>query len=328
MSEQSHDPIRHRGLVRPPRVAPRLARLGGDDDRGQERAPPSRRHRHSRLRHRHARGRVFRRRRFRRRRARQADADRGDHDGPLVVALDGVAGDGIDDARLLRALRSRSHPGVAGRRAGIVRRAHRDRRADGGGDGAAARRAVHRHADLPRRLALARRLRRDRRHGRGGDRLRGRAHCGAVPRHRPAAHAARGAGRRRGDRRRVRHRPASRGDPLLRHIVAQRPAAIENGSGHDAGRRQPDVVAGARRARRRHGAGRRARRELFVAGRRHRAGRAALRRLCHRRDRRGRVAGEPRPARQRLSCHLAASRRSAARNGSCCAAIRGSPRRR
>ena len=35
-------------------------------------------------------------------------------DAVAVVAVDDFAGDGIDDARVLRALRSRSHPRVAG----------------------------------------------------------------------------------------------------------------------------------------------------------------------------------------------------------------------
>ena len=47
--ESNHDPTRQHGLVRPPRIAARLARLGGDDDRRQARAPPRGRDRHCRL---------------------------------------------------------------------------------------------------------------------------------------------------------------------------------------------------------------------------------------------------------------------------------------
>ena len=52
------------------------------------------------------------------------------------------------DARLLCARRSRSHPGLAGRRAASVRRAHRHHRAVDRADGAAAGRPVHQHARL------------------------------------------------------------------------------------------------------------------------------------------------------------------------------------
>ena len=128
-----------------------------------------------------------------------------------------------------------------------------DGRAFDRGDGAAARGAVHRHVGRAWRMALARRLRRDRRHGRGGDRACGRAHGRAVSQHRPEAHASRGAGSRRGDRRRFRDRLAGGGDPVLRKFVAQRRAAIENGARDIAGRRQHAVVAGSRGPRRRRG---------------------------------------------------------------------------
>ena len=51
-------------------------------------------------------------------------------------------------------------------------------------------------------------------------RHRARAHDRVVPHDWPEADAARRAGRGRGDRRGVRHRPADGGDPLLRHAVA------------------------------------------------------------------------------------------------------------
>ena len=94
------------------------------------------------------------------------------------------------------------------------RRAVADRRAAGG--------AVHQRAGGARRRALAFRLRRGRRHGRGGDRGGAGADHRAVPPYRRQAHAADRADRRRGDRRRLRHRPAGRGDLLLRHPVALR----------------------------------------------------------------------------------------------------------
>ena len=197
-------------------------------------------------------GRLLRRRPFRLGGARQAPTGRDQRDAVAVVAVDGLAGHGVDDAGVLCALRSRSHPGVAGRRAGDLRGAHRDRGASGCGHGAAAGRAVHRHADCARRLALARRLRRDPRHGCGRDRGRSGADGGAVSRPRPEAHAPGGAGGRRGDRRRLRDRAAGRRHSLLRDYVADRPAAVGRGAGADACCGQRVVVAGARGRRRRH----------------------------------------------------------------------------
>ena len=164
----------------------------------------------------------------------------GDHrERAAVVAADGVAGDGIDDARLLCARRPRSDPRFAGRRAAacspcasrpwrcrsplmalplaapfidmlVVRGGWRWLGAYGviAGDG----------------------------RGRGG--VRGRAHGGAVPHHRAEAHAARRAGGRRHHRRRLRHRPAGGGDPLLRHLVARRRAAIADAARARARSRQ------------------------------------------------------------------------------------------
>ena len=222
------------------------------------------------------------------------------------MALDGVAGDGIDHARLLHARRSRSHSGFAGRRAAPVRGADRDRRARSRRDGVAARRSLHQHARLPRRLALAWRLRRDPRDGRGRHRRRGRAHRRAVSHHRAEAHAAHRAGACRHHRRRLRHRAAGRGHSLLRHLVARRRAAIANARSARARSYQRVLVAGARRARRSPGARRRAGRKRRSARRRDCARRAALRRLRHRRVRRRRFARRAHPPRNKLPRRLAA----------------------
>ena len=86
--------------------------------------------------------------------------------------------------------------------------------------------ALHQRAGDARRRALARRLRRGRRHGRGGDGGGARAHHRAVSPGRRQAHAADRADRGGGDRRRLRHRLADRGDLLLRQHLALRRAAI------------------------------------------------------------------------------------------------------
>ena len=84
---------------------------------------------------------------------------RGDHrHAGAGLVVDAVAGDGVGDARILRARRSRADPDLSGDDVAAVRRAHLR---DGGRrscDGAGARRAVHQRAGLARRRALARRL--------------------------------------------------------------------------------------------------------------------------------------------------------------------------
>ena len=76
----------------------------------------------------------------------------------------------------------------------------------------------------------------------------------AVPSDRAEAHAARRADRRRGDRGRVHHRPAGRRDPVARHAVAHGVSGIRHAGRAGAGGRQLRLVAGARGARRSHGA--------------------------------------------------------------------------
>ena len=95
-------------------------------------------------------------------------------------------------------------------------------------------------------------------------------------------------------------------------------------AGAGAGCGEPVVVAGARGARRRHGASRRARRELVAARRRHRDGRAALRRLCRRRGRRRQLRRHGRRSGRRLFAPPRRAGRCGARNGCCCGAIPGS----
>ena len=197
-----------------------------------------------------------------------------------------------------------------GRRAAPVRGADRHRRARGRRDGVAARRSFHQHARLPRRLALAWRLRRDPGDGCGRHRRRGRAHRGAVSRHRAEAHAAHRAGARRHHRRRLRDRAAGRGHSLLRHLVARRRAAIANAGSARARSYQRALVAGARRARRHPGARRRAHRKRRSARRHDCAGRAALRRLCHRGVRRRRFTRRAPAPRNKLPRRLAARRAS------------------
>ena len=91
-----------------------------------------------------------------------------------------------------------------------------------------------------------------------GDRPIGRRRCDrdhgdAVPADRPGPHAAGGADSRRHHRRRLCDRAAGCGDPLLRHAVAFYGADLGCRRGLCARPRQPAVVAGARRDRRRRG---------------------------------------------------------------------------
>ncbi len=203
-----------------------VARLAVDDHGRPARAPAPRRHRDPGLCDLHALRRLLDGRPLRRCRRRQVHAGDDHRQHFAVVALDGVAGDGIDDARVLFALRSRSHPRFSGRRHQIVCHPHRHRCDRHGVDGDAACRAVHQCADRTRRLALAWRLRADRCYGRDRNRARGRSYGCAVPPDRTKTHAAHRANRCGGDRRGLRHRPASRCDPVLRHDLAGRGAAI------------------------------------------------------------------------------------------------------
>ena len=246
----------------------------------------------------------------------------------LVLVADAVAGAGVGDARLLRPRRSRPHPVLAGRCAPALLRAHRghgvlDRR-----DGDAAGRALHRRPGRARRPALARRLRRRRRHGRHGDRAGGRPHHRALPPDRPQAHPAGGADRGRRDRRGLRHRPAGRRDPLLRHALPHRLPGVGHGRGAGARRRQRRLVAGPRHPRRHRRAGRRARREFPPARRRHPVLRAALRAPRDRRRRHFQRRRAPAPRPGALSPAPRRRPRCAARNGRCCGAIPGCCRRR
>ena len=106
--------------------------------------------------------------------------------------------------------------------------------------------AVHRRSGLRRGAALVSGLWRG-----GGDRqLRLRAGGGAdgraVPPDRAEAHAAGGADRGGGDRRRLHHRAAGGGDPVLRHAVALRAAALRYAHAARPGARQ--FRSGGRRA--------------------------------------------------------------------------------
>ena len=83
----------------------------------------------------------------------------------------------------------------------------------------------------------------------------------AVPPDRAEAHAARRADRRRRDRGGLHHRAAGRRDPVARHALAHGVPGIRHAGCAGARARQPRVVAGARRARRSHGARGRARRQ-------------------------------------------------------------------
>ena len=157
-----------------------------------------------------------------------------------------VAGDGVGDARLLLALRSRPHSLLPGRRTEDLRGAHRRDGALGDPDGGAARRAADQRAGAARRRALARRLRRGRRDGCDGRGARGRAHRRAVPHHRAEAHAACRADRRRRDRGSVHHRPASGRDPVARHAVAHGVSGIRHAG--RAGSRRSTASCGGRRA--------------------------------------------------------------------------------
>ena len=187
----------------------------------------------------------------RHRRRRHGDAGRHHRHAGAVVVAAAVAGDGIGDARLLRALRSRPDPDLAGIGAQSLRGAHRPHRAS-----PPSLIAVLLAAPFINVLAML-----------GGARwlaaygvvaamgavataVGARAHHRAVPPDRRQAHAADRADRRGGDRRRLRHRPADRGDLLLRQHVALRGAAIGLDAGARARYRQRVLVAGARRARR------------------------------------------------------------------------------
>ena len=88
------------------------------------------------------------------------------------------------------------------------------------------------------------------------------------------------------------------------------------------------LVAGARRAWRSRAARRRSDFQFRLARTRRCAGRAALRRIRRRRGRRRECAGESRANAAPFSASLHRGARCAARNGSCCAAIRGWSRRR
>ncbi len=152
----------------------------------------------------------------------------------------------------------------------------------------------------------------------------------AVPHHRPEAHALRGAGRRRRDRRRLRHRPAGRGDPVL----SARCRALAVLQSDTVLAHAPDlgsVVWWPARAALGDGVALCAvlRREL-------RAARASPSRWSRRASatmpspRRG-VSGSPASAasrRSRLPQAPRRGRRCAARNGCCCGAIPGWCRRR
>ena len=110
----------------------------------------------------------------------------------------------------------------------------------------AAGRAVHQHPGLSRRRALARGLWRRGRGRRDGGGAVGRAHGRAVPHHRAEAHAARGPDRRRHRRRRLRHRPADRRDPVLRHPLL--PGVPEVGPAGRRSCRRSTAWCGGRRA--------------------------------------------------------------------------------
>ena len=253
-------------MVCPPRVAARLARFCLDDDGGAPYPRPQDRYRLCGLRHRHARHRLFGRRWLRHRAGRPAAVDRHHGFASAVVAIDDLAGDGIDDAGLLCARRSRSHSGFSGRRRAALRCPYWHRSAIGRRDGAAARRAVHQHARLARWSALARRLWRHPRHGRDGRGLRGARHRRYISSDWSETHALRRADYRCRHRCCLRHRPAGRGHPLLRDLVAVERAAVRCAAGARAGREQRAVVAGARRARR--------------CSRAHCLARAGIRRAC------------------------------------------------
>ena len=197
----------------------------------------------------HALRRLCGRRAVRRDRGRRRPRHAGGDHRLRAAGLDAddVAGDGIGDARLLRALRPRPDPVLAGHRAARVRGAHRDHRVIDHGDGGAAGRALHQRAGLARRRALARRLWRGARGRRDRGGAVGRADRRAVPHHRAEAHAACRADRRRGDRRHLRHRHADGGDPVLRHDLAARVPAVRSAGG--GGARRSTAWSGGRRAR-------------------------------------------------------------------------------
>src|SRR4029077_13404968 len=130
-------------LVREPRAAPRLARLSLDDDGRTARTRAGRRAGADHLHRVRARARLVLRCALRRRRYRAGQTHtRGDHrhGAAVMVAVD-VAGDGIGDARVLRALRPSPDPVVSHGGTKDLRGAHRRDGAFGDPDGGAHRRA-------------------------------------------------------------------------------------------------------------------------------------------------------------------------------------------
>ena len=147
-----------------------------------------------------------------------------------VVVAAAVAGDGVGDARLLCALRPRSHPHLAGVGAQSLRRAHGAHR---GRLGRWSRCCWRRRSSTCWRCAAALRWLAAygvvAAMGAVATAAARRADHRAVPPDRRQAHAADRADRGGGDRRRLRHRPADRRHLLVRHAVALRRAAIANG---------------------------------------------------------------------------------------------------
>ena len=242
--------------------AARLARLARHDDGRPPRAPAPRRHRHRRSSSSSCISSPIGRSAAMPAPRRQSDAGRDHRERAAVVAPDDLAGDGIDDARFLFALRSRSHP---------WRRRPRRKRSS---PCASSRwRCRWRMLALPLAAPFI-----DVLIALGGWRWLGAygliVAMGAAATalavgltvalfrvDRAEAHAACRAGRRRGDRRRVCHRPASGGDPVLRQLSRVSVLQSQTRAGARARCRQHVLVAGARRARRRRGAFRRARLE-------------------------------------------------------------------
>ena len=211
---EPREPARHIGLARQPRASARLARLARDDDGGPPRAHAQRCDRADRLCRLHASAGLFDGRPLRR-------AGIGPDKATLVV----VTGTMLLSWSLLvsqamelvtRAFYSRSDLDLIltspVRPRKIFSRAHRPRRCRSCAVRDAAGDAFHQRAGGSRRRAMARRLWRGRRHGCGSDGCCGGAHGGAVSHHRRQAHAADRADRGGGDRRRLRHRTADRGD--------------------------------------------------------------------------------------------------------------------
>ncbi len=185
----------------------------------------------------------------------------GDHGEPAAVLVaDAVAGDGVGDPRLLRAIGSRSDPHLAGPGAEGLFRADRDDGALHRADGRAAGGAVHQCSGGARRAAVAGLLWGGGCHGLRSRRVGGRAHDRAVQDHRSEADPVRRADRGRGDRRSLRDRAAGGRNTVLRQLVAHRFPAIGRVRRARAGHRQHRLLARPRRARRRDGARRRAER--------------------------------------------------------------------